>query len=342
MSRIIPVALLLLFSCVEPVSLKLASKEGQLVLDGQVTNWDERQIIKLSRSLSIDNTRIPPAYLIPETGAQITVIENETSSVLFTETTAGTYAAPISFKGTIGNSYQIDIITQGGDHYQSGMEIMPTSHVIADLPYEYVVYERFQENASGVNVSTKGFGFALSATVNDPPDVRNHYRWKVKGIFEFFSITDVSDLQQCWAPVSRSESNVLVKDDGYVNGQTFTEPLVIIPYDRATLFQATVQQQSLTTGAYNFWKGVKQQQLNTGSIFDPVPSPIAGNIINVNDPAENVLGYFSATAITEKIVLINRFHASGSVSPSPHILPLPGDCRNHWPQATNIKPPGFP
>jgi hypothetical protein len=54
--------------------------------------------------------------------------------------------------------------------------------------------------------------------------------------------------------------------------------------------------QSLTERAYTFWDQIDQTVSNVGTIFDAPPAPILGNIYNLNDPDEQVLGYFSAVA----------------------------------------------
>ena len=42
-----------------------------------------------------------------------------------------------------------------------------------------------------------------------------------------------------------------------------------------------------------------------GTLFDPQPSIIRGNISNVNDESEVVLGYFDAASIQEKRIFVN-------------------------------------
>jgi len=66
-----------------------------------------------------------------------------------------------------------------------------------------------------------------------------------------------------------------------------------------TVFAFIIRQYSLSSQAYDFWQTAQMQREETGSIFDPVPSNISGNIFNVNDPDELVLGYYSASAVQE-------------------------------------------
>ena len=58
-----------------------------------------------------------------------------------------------------------------------------------------------------------------------------------------------------------------------------------------------VAQHSITREAYKYWETVKQVAQSTGSIFDTPPAPINGNIYNIDDPDERVLGFFEVSAV---------------------------------------------
>ncbi|HZI25111.1 MAG TPA: hypothetical protein VFD46_08545, partial [Chryseolinea sp.] len=42
-----------------------------------------------------------------------------------------------------------------------------------------------------------------------------------------------------------------------------------------------------------------------GSLFDPLPSQVIGNIKNKNDASQPVLGYFTGGSVTKKRIFIN-------------------------------------
>ncbi|HRG10996.1 MAG TPA: DUF4249 family protein, partial [Cyclobacteriaceae bacterium] len=56
-------------------------------------------------------------------------------------------------------------------------------------------------------------------------------------------------------------------------------------------YSALVKQQSLTEGAYSYWKQVKKTNQDLGTIFGPLPSEVIGNIQSLSDPKERVIGY---------------------------------------------------
>jgi hypothetical protein len=60
----------------------------------------------------------------------------------------------------------------------------------------------------------------------------------------------------------------------------------------------------MTREAYQFWKRYQEQLERTGTILDPLPSPIEGNVYNVNNPSDLALGYFAASGIFKKRTII--------------------------------------
>lgn len=67
-----------------------------------------------------------------------------------------------------------------------------------------------------------------------------------------------------------------------------------------------IEQMSLSRKAYNFWRNVDQQANNSGGIFDTAPAAIRGNLKNVNDNSDIILGYFQVSAVEQKAVYIQR------------------------------------
>jgi hypothetical protein len=328
-------------SCVDPIDLKLASENERLVVEGVITSAPGPYTIRLSSSLPFDNTQVLPAYFKGKAGAMVVISDNVGNRIPLTEKKAGIYETPAGFNSTIGNTYTLSIQLSDGSEYESMPETLTATPVLDSVHHEYITYKRLLRNSQGSFVEVSATGFRLAGQWSDPAGTPNYYRWELSGIFEFFSITDVPTIKQCWAPLDRLESTVLVGNDEFYDGRKTVNDLAIILYDRPTQFLATVTQYSLSENAHNFWKSYQAQQFNTGSIFDPAPAPIVGNIRSLTNPEEKVLGFFGASGISVKKLLINRFKSSGLVSPTPYKEPLPGDCRLHEPKATNVKPPGF-
>jgi hypothetical protein len=113
-------------------------------------------------------------------------------------------------------------------------------------------------------------------------------------------------------------------------------------------YSILIKQYSLTQQAYDYWENVKEQLEGAGSIFSPPPSQIIGNVYNIDDDTELVLGYFQVSAVREKRFFIARGEVPGNpggpVSAfSECNAPEPADgcydCRLYNPFATTERPP---
>jgi Domain of unknown function (DUF4249) len=66
-------------------------------------------------------------------------------------------------------------------------------------------------------------------------------------------------------------------------------------------------QYALTDSAYDFLSMMKSNSEQLGSIFDPLPGQVTGNIHSLSNPAEPVIGYVSAGTLQQQRIFINRF-----------------------------------
>jgi hypothetical protein len=71
-------------------------------------------------------------------------------------------------------------------------------------------------------------------------------------------------------------------------------------------YSINVKQYGLTKEAYNYWEIIKKSSQQTGSIFDPQPAQVNGNIHCISNPDEPVIGFVSASYVTEKRIFINK------------------------------------
>ena len=78
-----------------------------------------------------------------------------------------------------------------------------------------------------------------------------------------------------------------------------------------------VKQYAISQAAYDFWKLQEDQSENAGTLFDPIPAKIPGNISNPDDPGEPVLGFFEASGVsTSRIFISNEILPSQVYVPS--------------------------
>lgn len=97
-----------------------------------------------------------------------------------------------------------------------------------------------------------------------------------------------------------------MKSDNLFDGNSIHQPIVLIPFFSGTKYLVTIEQQSLTKSAYDFWELVDEQNNNVGSVFDTPPARIRGNLYNVTNPDDVVLGYFGASDFSKGHIILDR------------------------------------
>jgi len=70
-------------------------------------------------------------------------------------------------------------------------------------------------------------------------------------------------------------------------------------------YSILVKQYGVTKEAYDYWLQLQQNTESLGTLFDPQPSQLTGNIKCSSDLSEPVLGFFSAGTTSEKRIFIS-------------------------------------
>ncbi len=311
--------------CVNTYDPSLALDANLVVVSGIVTDLDETQTITLSRSRSnADSSDITT----PIQHAAVTVIVNGAMPVSLLEVRPGTYQFPGGFRGKVGNTYQLRFRTAEGATYESSVETM------ASVPPILRTYDQFnpqgpKKTADGLSVPAND----IYIDVQDPANSRNFYLWRWR-LYELqpwcvtcqqgrYVVVDVGpvgagpiDVIGCVRDSTVGTTNVFdypcrglcwdifyntdvdVFSDVYTNGQTQVgHKVASIPIYQRDPALIVVEQLSITPNAYRYYTLFAAQVQNTGTLADSPPAPLSGNIKNVANATENVVGYFSAASV---------------------------------------------
>ncbi|MFN8347342.1 MAG: DUF4249 domain-containing protein [Spirosomataceae bacterium] len=115
---------------------------------------------------------------------------------------------------------------------------------------------------------------------------------------------------QCWE-IIRNHS-LLLFDDAFSNGgPIFNKKVAQIPYYAYQPCLVAIRQSALTKEAYRYFKLVEAQTQNTGGLADTPPAAPVGNVHNVANRNEAVVGYFAVTGVSEVRHWLDRKDAVG-------------------------------
>ncbi|WP_339794393.1 DUF4249 domain-containing protein [uncultured Imperialibacter sp.] len=302
----------MLSTCVEPFEPEEPGFKSVLVVDGFISNSTEPYTIALSRTAPLSN---PGA--LPEAGATVSVADDEGEVYLFRETVPGIYQSdPTIFVGRVGGKYQLSITTASGEQYQSDTVLLKQSP-----PIDSVYYER-ELRLTDVAGEMKD-GISIFVEAHDSTGQTRFYRYDYTETYEVkltypgewvyspsqgaYTIRDPR-LGLCYA--THPGGNILV-----ANTSSYTEDRVkklevtyvsTGGYKLSGLYSIQVKQYALSEPSYRYWYELQKTSESLGTLFDPQPYEIRGNVRQVNDPEATVLGYFDAGAVSEKMLFIDK------------------------------------
>ncbi|WP_341228467.1 DUF4249 domain-containing protein [uncultured Arcticibacterium sp.] len=342
------VFLFLTQACVDTYSVSIEGSKKYLIVEGTITNVsDQRQIVKIFETddqsdfvstefsktiFSIDNEAIPLENIMVE------VYENESIVYQMIEKAPGVYEMPSGFFAEVGNTYQLKFTTTDGLKYESSVEEMLPVAEITNFEVKYNEEGITKPRLYNLKIPTHDYYLDF----DDPAEEVNFYSWswtdyEVQNICHtcqqgrFFTkeelgtatgecvtddalhpnnIYDYYCQGFCWELFEGEDIQIF--SDVFTNGQSQKGKLVAqVPAFQSNSCLVTIQQKSLTAGAFRYLKLIEDQSIKSGSLADTPPAPIRSNVVNINQKEELVLGYFSASAVKEVRHMLNREGITG-------------------------------
>lgn len=123
-------------------------------------------------------------------------------------------------------------------------------------------------------------------------------------------VYDYQCRSQCWAILGSTQLNVFA--DSYTNGGLIAGRRVAqIPFYQRLPCLVEIRQSALTPTAYQFYKQLQDQTQNAGGVADAPPTASVGNVQNLADRRELVVGFFTASGVATSRYFIDRKDAVG-------------------------------
>lgn len=265
-----------LSSCEDVVELDLPEGEEFLVVEGWITNQDRPHDVILTTTAAYFDDADPA----PATGANVFIRDDAGMETLLAESSPGVYTYPDS--GIVGRSYQLEIVLDNGKRYLSSFEELYEPVPILEIYWQLSEDEPNDDNGESLDDIYDVLIFTI-----EPAGVGDHYRWR--------SILNEEE--------QREPFDLFVADDEFVDGNPITE--FNVSDDLYSQFDTvTIIQERISRDAYEFLSLLQTQTAFVGGPFDPPPSPIRGNIVNLTDPNDLALGFFGASARDQATVIV--------------------------------------
>lgn len=288
--------------CVKPYIPSTTTTNANILVVEGLINTSDSTIIKLSRTVIIANK----TTVSPETKAVITIENAQATVSALTETVKGTYVTP-ALKLDITKQYRLRIKTSNGKVYLSDLADAKVAPPIDSIGYK-----------------TSTTGMQVYVNAHDPNNSTHYYKYDYRETWMFSSYynafytgdgksditarTQAQMVDKCFG-TDTSANTTLNSTISLSQDVVYQFPITTVDASSEkieTKYSILVSQQALTKDAYTFWTNLKKNTEQLGSIFDALPSQLIGNIHNINDGSEPVIGYISVGTIQKKRVFITK------------------------------------
>jgi hypothetical protein len=274
-----------------------------LVVEGLITDQPEAYTVRLSRSMPLGKA----ATIKPLKGCTISITDDLGNTYHLSESsTAGTYLTDkATFRGVVGRKYTLHINTNNSTSTRHTYESMPMElravPAIDSLYYEKVIIQEKTEDTAPED------GCQVYLNTHDSQEKCKFYRWDYVETWKFQLPYFVPN-QTCW--ISSNSNEINIKNTSVLSVDKVTRyPLKFISNETDRLdvrYSILVNQYSLNEDEFTYWEKLQNISEDIGGLYDIIPSTIPGNMLCVEDPAEQVLGYFSVSARTSKRIYIDE------------------------------------
>lgn len=357
--------------CTDPVKPEFAFEEGLVFIEGLASTVSGASRTKITQSaiefgvyknIAISDAKVD--YINVSLGVSIPLIWN------------GEMYLPLhDFSVVPGEDWQIHVFLSDGREYQSTSE-----KAVNPVEIESVETSYSSELTFDVGLNRFIPGHSLLVSFSDPEEEKNYYFWQFR-TFERIVICEVcnggyfrndmcnslnsggsqGDLpayytytceEKCWQ--IRYGQNIKIFDDQFVNGllvNRFSVGEISLFTKRNVLIE--LQQFALSQSAFKYYQTLKDIIDNNSGFNAPLPASLVGNLFNVKDENEFVLGRFTVAAASTRRVFFERLEIQepalesilpqspegfGSFTPDPKILLVPCEESRY---RTSIRPNGW-
>jgi hypothetical protein len=301
--------LLALGACVEPYLPEVVSANANyLVVDGFI-NGNGVTRITLSRTQNVAATGTPP----PERRAQVAVIDDTGRRYLLTEKSAGLYQSDSLLLPT-SRRYQLRITTAGSAAatYESDPMLVKVTPPIDKLGFQ-LASDQVQ----------------LVLSTHDASAQSRYYRWSFVETWEFNAAVGsaleyypklngprggipvdirTTPIYTCWR--TERPTTIVQTTSAQLSQDAITNYIVRSFSARAervkVRYSVLVRQVAETAEEFAYYDLLRKNTEAVGTVNDPLPSQLTGNVHRVDNPQEPVLGFVGAHTVQQRRLFIEK------------------------------------
>jgi len=305
--------LILLLGCIEEYNRgNLYDHEGSIAVSGWINDVPGKQVISISRA-----TPLSISIRDPLTNCNVEVHDNMGNIFLFSEITKGNYSYTFTENEVqVGRKYKLVFVTQEGKVYESDFEEM----LAAPAPKN--IYYRFDTVDTRI-IGEEVIGLRFYTDFDDAGGETGYYKLEVWETYEFHTrfqevfwmnngvfddLPTDSLVSICY--ITEKTDDIFLISGKNLNENTIDNfPLNFVSNKTQRLrygYSPELRILGLSKKAYTYWNNQKKILEESGGLFETQPPSAIGNIFSLDDPGENVIGYFGASGVRSTRIFVPR------------------------------------
>ena len=309
------ILLIIAQSCTEPYALQNENFEDLIVIEASITNEFKYQEIKISRTYPLEENT--PQF---ETGATVFITDSNGNQYNFNEND-DTYVSNQKFAAQQNVTYKLTVVTSDGKTYTSKEEKVASASELETIT-----------TSVGTN-GNEGNGVKIIANTNDSSEGIKYYRytyeetnkvispqWRdYRGEAVYFSPRPASApfgevLIKPWPYESKicftteNSKEIILHNTSLSNTNNNSFQVRFISdqdYKIAHRYSIEITLHNQSLAAYNYYDALKKSSTQGNILSQNQPGFYSGNIKNINNPNEKVIGFFEVSHISKKRIFFN-------------------------------------
>lgn len=290
---------------------------NKYVVAGQVIDNEQYQTVSVSMASTVKD----PEF-IPVPGCFVRIVDDSGHEFIMNDSIAGFYRVRIDKSFLCpGASFKVMILTPDGINLESDFDTM---NECPEVDSVYLIRKNNLKNDLGQITN----GFQVYLDVNSGNLNSHFFRWEAVETWEYHAdyprewyydgtIHHISppdySRKICW-------STQLVKSIYTLSTENLTEnkyykfPLNFIDNHSSRLFYGyslLIRQYAISEAAYSYWDELRINSTERGGLYEKQPLSIQGNIHNITNPDQVVLGFFGAASVKSKRIFVEKVEDLG-------------------------------
>lgn len=288
-----------IFGCVDPyLSPDIKVPVALFVVDGYINVSSNSATIRLSQAVPLDTTVITN----PIGGATVWIESDDNTNIFLSEQAVGSYGIS-------------DVAFDMNAHYRLHLKISNDEYAS-----DYVELKRTPELDS-VTYRQEDDALRIAVNTHTPDNSGRYFKWDYVETWEYETSlvsnyklvgdqpihrTAEEYITRCYG--TNDSKRILISNTASLSQDVVRDfPITVVPggtFQLTRRYSINVKQRALANSEYQYWLQLQRTSESLGTLFDPQPGQVTGNIHNINND-EVVLGYFGGGEVVEKRLFIN-------------------------------------